>query len=61
MKISRKLTAALAITFAGGAMSAAHAAAGGAGVTNPDAASGKHFDPKAPLPSKFTHELRKGA
>jgi alkyl sulfatase BDS1-like metallo-beta-lactamase superfamily hydrolase len=60
MKFSGKLLAALAIAFSGGAMSVAHAAAGGAVVTNPDAASGKHFDPKGKVPSKFTIELRKG-
>ncbi|MGB8302138.1 MAG: alkyl sulfatase dimerization domain-containing protein, partial [Azonexus sp.] len=60
MKFSGKLLAALAIAFSGGAMSVALAAAGGAVVTNPDAASGKHFDPKGTLPSKFTIELRKG-
>ena len=60
MKFSGKLFAALAIAFSGGAMSAAHAAAGGEVVTNPGAASGKHFDPKGTLPSKFTIELRKG-
>ena len=60
MKSSGKLLAALAIAFGGGAMSTAHAAAGGEVVTNPGAASGKHFDPKGNLPTKFTIELRKG-
>jgi len=60
MKFSGKLLAALAIALSGGAMSVAHAAAGGEVVTNPGAASGKHFDPKGTLPSKFTIELRKG-
>ncbi len=60
MKFSGKLFAALAIAFNGGAMSAAHAAAGGEVVTNPGAASGKHFDPKGTLPTKYTIELRKG-
>ncbi|MGB8241882.1 MAG: MBL fold metallo-hydrolase, partial [Azonexus sp.] len=60
MKFSGKLFAALAIAFGGGAMTVAHAAAGGDVVTSPGAASGKHFDPKGTLPSKFTIELRKG-
>ena len=61
MKFSGKLLAVMAIAFSGGAMSAAHAAGGGGAiVTNPGAAKGKHFDPKGTLPSKFTIELRKG-
>jgi alkyl sulfatase BDS1-like metallo-beta-lactamase superfamily hydrolase len=61
MKFSGKLLAVMAIAFSGGAMSAAHAAGGGGAiVTNPGAAQGKHFDPKGTLPSKFTIELRKG-
>ena len=60
MKFSGKLLAVMAIAFSGGAMSAAHAAGGGGAiVTNPGAAQGKHFDPKGTLPSKFTIELRK--
>ncbi|WP_153145068.1 alkyl/aryl-sulfatase [Dechloromonas sp. H13] len=61
MKLSAKLTLALSIALAGGAMTTVHAAGGGGAiVNNPGAAEGKHFDPKGTLPSKFTMELRKG-
>lgn len=61
MKLYRKLTLALSIAFACAAMTTAHAAgAGGAIVTNPGAAEGKHFDPNGTMPSKYTIELRNG-
>ncbi len=61
MKLSAKLTLALSIACAGGAMTTALAAGGGGAiVTDPGAAEGKHFDPQGKLPTKFTIELRKG-
>jgi alkyl sulfatase BDS1-like metallo-beta-lactamase superfamily hydrolase len=61
MKLSGKLTLALSIAFAGGAMTTAHAAgAGGAIVSNPGAMEGKHFDPNGTMPSRYTIELRNG-
>ena len=61
MKLSGNLTLALSIVFAGVAMTTAHAAGGGGAiVTNPGAAEGKHFDPKGTQPSMYTIELRNG-
>ena len=41
-------------------VSTAHAAGGGAAVTDPNAMQGKHFDAKGKLPSTFTLELQDG-
>jgi len=61
MKLFGNLTLALSIAFAGSAMTIVHAAGGGGAiVTNPGAAEGKHFDPLGKPASKFTLELRNG-
>jgi len=50
----------LALPLAIGIAVPARAASGGAVLTDPGAAQGKHFHPKGKQPSKFTIELRKG-
>jgi alkyl sulfatase BDS1-like metallo-beta-lactamase superfamily hydrolase len=49
----------LAAGFATG-LATAHAASGGAVLSDPGAMQGKHFDPKGKMPSKFTIELQNG-
>ena len=61
MKSKKTFTLALCFALLGGVSGMAVAAGGGGDVvTNPGAATGKHFDPKGNLPSMYTIELRKG-